>query len=40
MDEELYYVLITAVLDGTSHHVVAECEDRAGYQEITALKLV
>ena len=37
-DEELHCIFLMAVLDGTSHHVVASYEDRSGYQEMNALK--
>ena len=37
-NEELNCILLTAVLDGTAHYVVAACEDRSRYQEITTLK--
>ena len=38
MDEELYYILLTSVLDGTAHHVVAAGDHRSGYHAMTALK--
>ena len=38
VDEELYYILLTSVLDGTAHHVVAAGDHRSGYQAMTALK--
>ena len=37
-NEELQCILLTAVLDGTAHYVVAACEDRSGCQAMTALK--
>ena len=38
MDEELYYILLTSVLDGTVQHVVSAGDHKSGHQAMTALK--
>ena len=38
MDEELHYILLTSVLDGTACHVVAAGDHKSGYQAMMALK--
>ena len=37
-NEELYYILLSAVLDGTAYHIMAGCGKKSGHEAMEAMK--